>query len=135
MKVELRLDWKAIEMKGDQVSRESAQRAGRIAAERARQNVIRAGRVDTGAMRDSMAVREDRSSDMQNRRYWIGSDLHYTGFQEHGTRGATARPGGVLVFTPKGSSTKVFAKSVRGVTPAYFLRDAMRSMSAKDFSA
>lgn len=130
---QLEMDWRAVERVGDAVSRDAAMRAGSVAAERARANIIAAGRVDTGAMRDSIEVREASESHSQRRSYWVGSDLPYTGYQEHGTSGAQAGPGKFLVFKPKGSSSVVFAKKVRGVTAANFLRDAVNSMSASDF--
>lgn len=110
----------------------SARRAALVAQRRAQQNVTAAGRVASGKMRNSIRARKVREGGGIFE-WEIGSNQHYTIFQEKGTRAHGPVSSKFLVFTPKGSSVKVFAKWVRGVKGAHFLRDAANSITVQDF--
>lgn len=107
-------------------------KATRKVRDRAKANITAAGRVDTGAMRNSLVARRVRSG-KQEVRYQVGSDLSYTIYQHDGTQGPIVpRRARVLRFT--GSSGQlVFAKQVRGVRGVPFLTDALKSLSVADF--
>lgn len=100
--------------------------------DRAKANITKAGRVDTGAMRNSIVGRRLR----QGRGgvwYEVGSDLTYTLYQHEGTTGPIVpRRATVLRFQSKGGSF-VFPKQVRGVTGEPFLTDALQSLTVNDF--
>lgn len=105
--------------------------AGKV-RDRAKVNITKAGRVDTGAMRNSIVGRRMRDG-RQGVWYEVGSDLPYAIFQHEGTTGPIyPRRAKVLRF--KGTAgTYVFPKSVAGVTAAPFLTDALRSLTVADF--
>jgi len=107
-------------------------KATRKVRDRAKANITGAGRVDTGAMRNSVVARRVRSG-AREVRYQVGSDLPYTIFQHDGTQGPIVpRRARVLRFT--GSSGQlVFTKQVRGVTGVPFLTNALASLSVSDF--
>lgn len=106
-------------------------KATRKVRDRAKANITAAGRVDTGAMRNSVVGRRVRSG-KQEVRYQVGSDLAYTIFQHDGTRGPIyPRRARVLRF--QGSSGVVFAKSVSGVQGVPFLTNALKSLTVADF--
>jgi len=111
----------------------AAKRAADAGAERVRQNIVADGLVNTGRMLKGVTVRESPSSTPLRRRYEIVSTAPYTKYPERGTKGSTARPGGVLVFKPKGSGTFVFAKHTRGVPAHHFMLRAKQSIRRTDF--
>lgn len=86
--------------------------------------------VDQGRLRASLAVEFVTQFGQPIAR--IGSNLPYAIYVHEGTgvygpKGTPIVPrnGRYLVFTPKGSKTKVFAKSVRGMRGRPFLLDAL----------
>jgi hypothetical protein len=93
-------------------------------------------RVDTGLVRSSIYVRPVTSGGLPATQ--IGTGVKYARYVHDGTgiygpRGAPIRPrrpGGYLVFTPKGGRGKVFARQVRGMQPNPFLKNALSA--AKD---
>lgn len=129
----LELDWNAVRIHGDRVSTDAARAAAERTRDRIQRNITRLGRIDSGDMRRSFVVRKESGSRPMRPQFWVGSDLHYTGYQERGTRAHGPVRASVLVFTPKGSSTKVFTPWVRGVQAGNFIRDALNSLSARDF--
>lgn len=114
-----------------------ADRAAYKAAQKCRgyvlSNIISAGRVNTGRMMSTMQVRKTSSSAL-DARYSVWSPLEYTMFQNAGTRAHGPRRAEFMVFTPKGGGGRVFAKWVRGVTPAKFMERAVARMSVSDFT-
>lgn len=110
----------------------SAYRGALAVQRRAQQNVTAAGRVHTGGMRNSIRARRVRA-DGDGALWEVGSNRKHTIFQEKGTRAHGPVTAKFLVFTPKGSGTVVFAKWVRGVKAAHFLRDAINSATVSDF--
>jgi hypothetical protein len=86
--------------------------------------------VDTGRLRSSITLEIVLINGAPVAR--IGTVVNYARFVHDGTgiygsSGAPIRPkkGRWLVFTPKGQSSPVFAKSVRGMRGVPFLRDAL----------
>lgn len=107
-------------------------RAALKSVERVRTNIRRKGRVDTGGMVRSIRQRQTRNQKLRPAREVYSTSKHFR-YQNEGTRGSTARPGGWLVFKPKGSGVFVFAKKTRPITPGYFIRDAQRAIRPSDF--
>jgi hypothetical protein len=68
-----------------------------------------------------------------NPTFSVGARTPYAAYQEYGTRAHGPATASRMVFTPKGSRTAVFAKWVRGIHPAHFVRDAMRLIKPSDF--
>ena len=102
----------------------------RVRANRVLSAARRGAPVDRGTLRASLAVEFTRVGDVPVAR--IGSNLKYAMFVHEGTglygpahTPIVPRNGRYLVFTPRGSKTKVFAKSVRGMPGRPFLRDAL----------
>jgi hypothetical protein len=112
---------------------ECAKRAAHHAQRRAKAGIVAAGRVRTGAMLASIRVKKMRNPSPLSSSYRVGSDLKYTVYQERGVRAVHARPGGVLVFKPKGVNSFVFARSTKGFPGAHFMRDAVRSLTVSSF--
>lgn len=83
-------------------------------------------------MRNSIRARKVRA-DGTGATWEVGSNQPYTIFQEKGTRAHGPVRARFLVFTPKGSNVTVFAKWVRGVTGAHFLRNAVNAATVQDF--
>lgn len=119
------------------LSRDTTQAAARKGAnqarERVRQNIYKAGRVDTGKMARGLVVEAGRSSGYRTL-YRVRATTPYYRFQEDGTRAHGPVKAKYMRFKPKGSSTFVFARWVRGVTPGRFMRNAIAQMRAEDFA-
>lgn len=128
----LRLDQGAIIQVVGKDIHASAKRAANVWLGRARSNLSAAGRMDTGKLYASLKVTDITANPMVPE-FLVGSDLEYAIYQEKGTNGARARPGGFLVFTPKGSSKLVFAKKVRGFAGAHYLENAVAAASISDY--
>lgn len=97
--------------------------------DRAKGNIVAKGRVDTARLWASIEAR--RVSPFQ---WTVGSPLHYAKFQEEGVRGPVLPVRAkVLRFKPKGSTQFVFARRTKGFPGAFFLRDALRRLSPRDF--
>lgn len=107
---------------------EAAERAAQITAYRVRQNITMAGRINTGAMRDSVKVVKHGRT-----RFSVDSDLFYTGFQEFGIGPVRARKGHVLRFKPKGSSTFIFRPRTRGFPGMHAFKRALDQLTLRDF--
>ena len=104
--------------------------AGRV-RDRAKVGITQAGRIDTGAMRNSIVALRLRARG--GVWYEVGSNLPYTIYQHEGTKGPIV-PRRAKVLRFKGSSgSYVFPKQVRGVTGAPFLTDALRTLTVNDF--
>jgi len=114
-------------------SKAAVRRAAFHVQRRARANVKAAGRVDTGKMMNSIQAKERKQGSPLLPRYYIQANVPYAKFQENGTRAHGPVTAKALRFTPKGGGQVVYAKWVRGVTPAYFMRDAFRAITLQDF--
>lgn len=137
MSARVRITWNEAEFRrilDQQTVPQAVWRAAGKVRDRAKQNITRAGRVNTGAMRNSIVGRR-----MKGGRggvwYEVGSDLEYAIFQHEGTQGPIVpRRAKVLRFQPGGASAYVFRPRVRGVTGEPFLTDALRSLTINDFT-
>lgn len=98
---------------------------------RALKNIRAAGRVDTGRMQAGLQVRSAGKSGLRAA-YTVSSSAPYTIFQEFGTRAHGPVRAPFMVFTPKGSGKVVFARWVRGVSPAYFMTRAFNDANIAD---
>lgn len=127
--VEWDLHWR--EPVGD-LAVQAVTRAAEITRGRVRENIQHAGRVDSGAMRDTISIATGDTSPTHPSRI-IYSPMPYTIFQEKGTDGSDAPPGGVLVFKPKGSATRVFTTHTAPIQGAHMFRDALQAVSRRDF--
>lgn len=130
--VKIKLDEKLLNPFLVDVTNTSAKRAAQRARDRARENITRAGRVDTGRMRDSIRIHVTRT-DPKGSEYTIGSEVPYTSFQEEGIGPVYPVRARVLRFKPKGSSVFIFRPRTKGFLGAHFLRDALRSVTLRDF--
>lgn len=134
MKITFTLDSSAIARVVGPRAEQAAYRAGQRARGYAMSGIQSSGRIDTGRMINSLQVRREPGGDALVARYTISSPLFYTVFQEFGTRAHGPVRAPFLVFTPKGGSGVVFAKWVRGVTPALFMTNAVARVSVSDFT-
>jgi HK97 gp10 family phage protein len=131
--VRLRLDAKAAITYADSQSQKAARRAARIAVQRAKSNVARKGRIDTGRMRASIEVHSEKRKRLHPA-YVVGPRVKYGKYQEFGTRAHGPKKARVMRFTPKGSNRVVYARWVRGVKAAHFMRDALNSVNVRDYT-
>ena len=110
----------------------AVRRAATTTARRARENVVRAGRVRTGKMRDTIkagkAVRHGSRVRIQ-----VNSGVPYSVYQEYGIGPVVPIRAKALRFVPKGGGGVVFAKRTRGFPGAFFMRDALRALNVQDF--
>lgn len=114
------------------ISHEAGERAAVITVARVRGNILADGLVNSGELLHSIQY-EDRTIDPLKPSFRVFSDDPKAKYPEYGTSGATARPGHVLRFKPKGSTIYVFAKRVRGIRPYHFFLRAFRQLSKRDF--
>lgn len=112
----------------------AAARGAARAREGAKRILTSEGRVDTGALRQSIRsekVRQDSSAIT----YQIGSNLPYAIYQHEGVRGPVRpRRAKVLRFTPKGGGSPVFARQTKGFRGVPFLTDALKALTLDDFT-
>lgn len=114
------------------MSKKAALRAAERVRDRARANIIASGRIETAQMLDGFTI-TDTTGDKKRPTYRIQNTKSYFRFQEQGTRGSTAKPGGALRFKPKGSSVFIFRKKTGPVTAGNFLRMAKEAATPADF--
>lgn len=131
MGVTVHIDRGAIRGLLSRVSNDAAFKAAKVTQMRVQRNMLLSGRTKTGAMMRSVEIQTQQVGPRS--RYRVHSDLYYTGFQEEGIGPVHARPGGFLVFIPKGSPTVVFAKRTKGFPGGHFFRDAQASIHLDDF--
>lgn len=104
--------------------------AGKV-RDRAKANITAGGRVDTGALRNSIVGRRIRDG-RKGVWYEVGSPLPYAIYQHQGTRTPIVpRRAKVLRFSSGGAF--IFRPRVRGVTPLPYLTEALKSITAADF--
>jgi hypothetical protein len=116
------------------ITKGTAQRGAQAAVRYARQNIKAAGRVHTGEMGAGMRAEPSHSSSSMESVYRVvpGGD-GYAKYQEFGTRAHGPVRAKRLVFQIRGKGPLIFAKWVRGVTPAHFMRNAMNALTPNDF--
>ena len=128
----IRIDANAVQRVVGRASHVAAAHGANVAAARAKNNIAQAGRVDSTAMYRGMTVEEVTSAPL-NAAFLVYTPVPYAIYQELGTRDHGPVRAKRLVFKPKGQQFFVFAKWVRGVTPAYFMTNALKSLTTKDF--
>lgn len=111
----------------------AARRAAEITARRAGDNVRATGRVNTGRLADSFRVRQVSAPGDTSAKFQVYTDVFYWKFQNYGTRGSSPVNAKVLRFRPKGGNGFVFAMHTAPISPAYFMEDALRSLTLEDF--
>lgn len=136
MSAHVRITWNRAEFRrilDEQTVPQALWRAAGKVRDRAKGNITRSGRVDTGAMRNGMVALRVRGA-RQGVWYEVGTPLPYAIYQHEGTTGPI-RPRRARVLRFKGNSgSYVFPRQVRGVTAEPFLTDALRSLSLSDFT-
>lgn len=131
--VKLRIDrGKLRAVVGPQV-KSGVKRAAATTEKRVRANIIQADRFGRGDMLSGVQQREIPGDPMYPK-IAVGSDVKHVGFQEFGTRAHGPVRARVLAFRPFGSPRTIFAKWVRGVRPARFMRRALDSLRPTDFT-
>lgn len=117
--------WKRV---GQLSAGSAAHRAARVTKARVREEVIKAGRVETGALASSWEMTPRGPTG-----YVIWSPVPYMKHQEWGVGPFGPRRASHLVFVPKGGSKPVFAKHVSGFKGAHMMEKALRRLSLRDF--
>lgn len=137
----------ALAAPGGMIDQATARAAGRT-RDRAKQNLTTAGRVDTGALRQSIMTERSTNTATNQITYAIGSPLPYALFNErgtgiHGPHGSRIYPrrARVLRFKPGKNSTiiagpdgYVYAASVKGIEGVHFLAAALNDLTVADFA-
>jgi HK97 gp10 family phage protein len=113
---------------------QAAYRAAQKVRSRAIANINSLGRVNTGAMKNTIRVRKSDTSTAMARAYTIGSTVPYVSYQEFGTQGHGPRRAKRLVFRIRGRGPLIFAKWVRGVPPGRFMKRAIDATRLSDFT-
>lgn len=115
------------------VSMDACEKAAEVTIQRARDNLVKGDHNDTYNLSQSIHATVIRT-DSGGTSVRVGSDLHYAKWAEGGRGPIVARPGKVLAFRPRGSSTVVFAKRVGPAKAIRFLENALKSLRASDFA-
>lgn len=117
----------------DTVPKALARAAGKT-RDRAKMNLTKAGRVDKGALRNSITAQQVSSSGRVIT-WSVGSSLSYAILQHEGVRGPVLpRRAKVLRFVPKGGKQYVFARRTSGFSGVPYLTDALNSIGISDFT-
>lgn len=116
-----------------QITKQAALKASRRTQGRIQRNIRAKGRVNSGRMVNSVTIERVPGKHPLNPTFEIGARTPYAAYQEKGTRPHGPVKASRMVFTPKGSSQAVFAKWVKGITGAHFVRDALRLIKPSDF--
>ena len=116
-----------------QITKQAALKASRRTQGRIQRNIRAKGRVNSGRMVNSVTIERVPGKHPLNPTFEIGARTPYAAYQEKGTRAHGPVKAQRMVFTPKGSSHTVFAKWVRGIKGAHFVRDAVRLIKPSDF--
>lgn len=109
----------------------AVEKAAGVLRDRAKRKLTDAGRIDTGALRNSITSR--RVDNGKVVRYEVGTDLPYAYYQHEGVEGPIyPRRAKVLRFTAKGGKV-VFAAFVSGFKGVPYLTDPLHDMQISDF--
>lgn len=129
--VTLKMDHRALEAALVQTAERSARRgAGRI-RDQAKRNIRSAGRVDTGALMQSIQVQQLQQGPVQ--RWKIYSPLDYATYQHEGVRPFGPRRAKVLRWRAKGGGGYVFSTKSSGFPGSPFLKSAAEQVTIADF--
>lgn len=132
VEVHVKMNHSKIRKYADEISREMADNAARNVQIRARKNIMKGRRNWTGQMRDGILLTKGTGNKAYRGRI-VAATAPYSHFQEYGTRAHGPRRAKFLRFRVRGKGPYIFTKWVRGVTPLYFMRDAYKSLTVKDF--
>ena len=114
------------------ISDAASERAANRLRDRIRREIIASGRMDTGEMWQKIDVVNVPDGPKEGR-WAVRPRTKQFVFQNWGTRGTPYKKGRVLRFKPKGSGVFIFRMSTGPITPAHFLRKAVRRMNATDW--
>lgn len=131
--VKVRFKGPISENKVAQITKQAALKASKRTQGRIQRNIRAKGRVNSGRMVNSVTIERVLGRHPLNPTFEIGARTPYAAYQEEGTRPHGPVRAQRMVFTPKGSSRTVFAKWVRGIKGAHFVRDAVRLIKPSDF--
>lgn len=107
---------------------EAARKGAYKAQSRVRSNIMAKNRIDTTRMFGQITVQP-----MGFAWYKVKSPQFYSVYQEWGVKPFGPKRAKYLRFKPKGSSSYVFAKRVRGFPPGHFFKDAVKAANVNDF--
>lgn len=111
----------------------ATQRAAGRTRDRARANIKKMHREDTGKMKQSANYFRKRVSRGEIV-YEVRLQTYYSRWQEEGVKGPIyPRNAKALRFKPKGKNFFVFAKKVNGFKGGHFLKDALNDLKPTDF--
>ncbi len=127
------IDPRKFAKKVDEISEKSSMQAAQITADRCREEVIAAGRVNTGHLANSFRIKREVSPPAAGIWWRVYSTVKYSDYQNLGTGGSTAKPGHVLRFKPKGLNLFVFARHTAPIRGAHFMEKALKRLTLKDF--
>lgn len=116
-----------------QITKQAALKASKRTQGRIQRNIRAKDRVNSGRMVNSVTIERVRGKHPLNPTFEIGVRRPYAAYQEKGTRPHGPVKAQRMVFTPKRSRQTVFAKWVRGIKGAHFVRDAVRLIKPSDF--
>ena len=131
--VRIRIDHPTMRAHVGKLSKTAVQRGATAAEERYRANIRATDRIDSGKMVNTVQQRDVPGRSVMQPAIAVGTPVPYVKFQEYGTRAHGPVRAKYLRFKPKGSSSFVFAKWVRGVRPARFAQNALDMMRPTDF--
>lgn len=131
--VKVRFKGPISEDKVAQITKQAALKASKRTQGRIQRNIRAKGRVKSGRMVNSVTIERVFGKHPLNPTFEIGARTRYAAYQEKGTRPHGPVKARRMVFVPKGAREAVFAKWVRGIKGAHFVRDAVRLIKPSDF--
>lgn len=132
VEVRLRIDHSTMSSVVGDITFEAVQQAAEISRERYVANLRADDLVNSGRLVNSITTATVPRG-VLSPAVAIGSPLDYVKYPEYGTRAHGPVRAKVLRFKPKGSSTFVFARWVRGVRPYGFARKTLDQIRPTDF--
>lgn len=108
---------------------EASYAAAEVFIQRAVMGIYQAGPVNTGAMADGFEL--EVSGDAMRPEVTVYNKMPYTIYQERGTQGSQARPGGTLRFSVGGRV--VFARKTGPIAAGNFMLNAINGLRPEDF--
>lgn len=131
-RVRVRLDRSALQRVVHDAADRAAANGAEAALRYARQELVQAGRVNTGNLLASLVKVKVEDTGWRVR-YLVGSPLEYAIYQEKGVGPIKPMTAQVLRFKPKGSSSFVFAHSTKGFEGAHYMQKAVNRVKLRDF--
>lgn len=124
--------FRRMENSGGMIDRAVGRAAG-VTRDRAKENLTAAGRIDTGALRNSGETQRIQG---KTGVWWeVAFRKSYALYQHRGVKGPVLpRRAKVLRFKPKGGGAFVFTRSTKGFKGVPYLTDALKRLRASDFT-